>query len=177
MSNDLKIQLLIILLPYFTLIYWRMTFRLKIFIYFFMSIGLSLLTVGGILSYITQEEYLINQIFLYGGAVLFFGGYLFLGIKYSGLEKEIKKRTTFLQRMTGNVPKDIETKDYPPGYTQTFGIFMGILIILEGIITYFYPKYFGSNRFVNIIIITIGIIIIVLTSIYIKSSTQEEHNE
>lgn len=75
------------------------------------------------------------------------------------------------------MPKDIEIKDYPPGYTKKFGIFMGILIIIEGVVTYFHQDYFGNNIYVNIFTITIGIIIIVLTSIYIKSSKQEEHME
>jgi len=174
MDFDMKLTVLL----YCTITCWRKAFRLRILVYFIMSLGVSFVTAGSILFSLTQKESLIIYIFLYSGAILFFGTILFLATKYSGLEKEIKKRTTFLQRMTGYVPKDIEIKkDYPPGHTQKVGVFTGILIIIEVIVTYFYPKYFGSNYVVNIFIIAFGIMIIVLTLIYIKSSTQEEHME
>jgi len=93
--------------------------------------------------------YIVNSYILaIISVIIFHVGWIILGTFEYGIRREIYYRTTFVERLVGDIPQIIDRKAFPTIYPKTIGIITGIMCFLTAFISYARLKTFSTTDMV-----------------------------
>jgi len=160
----------------------------------FMGIGFQLITLGvlgitlldtsldsrGVWASLYDSIFLALLLVLIGGGFMTILGFIIVNTSESGLYVEIGEKTTFWQRVTGNVPILKDNKFRPPAMSKRTGLIFGIsaitfgslLIILN--ILFKIPALFIHIFITAIFAIVFGLLLVIFSVIYLDKKPDEK---
>ncbi len=141
--------------------------KMKSFFLFFLGAVIASIGLFGFAFNYWKEETgwkILPYIFIILGGLILAIGFAILATLESGMNRELIKRTTFLQCLVGDIPI-IDKDKYPPLLKKRTGIIFGILFLLVGIsLGLFYKEWL----LMPILMISQGIFLIIFSLIYCR---------
>jgi hypothetical protein len=144
------------------------------------ALGITILETG--LAPLHEGDSLYDPIFSFFVVVLVLGfltgqlGFIILNTRESGLWFEILEKTTFKQKLTGNIPILKYEKPPPPAMSRRTGLVLGISAVIFGLFLItlniifkhqpFYIEFYISAA----VVIVIGLMIVIFSIIYLDKS-------